>query len=820
MNMGNRECMCRNSILKRCVSLALALIFMLLLLNGLSVRGSSFDQYISKVQCDFESCKPGNNYTNKVDNTNITQIHTASRVRPVGSNQSIEGDVSLQINHCDIRWNNIFVEDSSFRVSFKIKLDASFDQTIKVKLSTQDSLTNLDSDAGVLLSIFKDNAGNIVVQGSDMTVLSKLQFDEIYSFDLAIQRGSDLIEYYINGKEVSVKCPFVSSIYFIDGLCFLTESDDSSKAGHWFLDGINISVMPRRYQQLYSSQAKGNPIDLRVPNSVDQNKLQVFVNNKQIAISDYYLSSNVIYISAEQFFDCISVPYVYDTDKKILSLETDRVKARCSVPGDHVTVNGRQIGLTNPVRTIDGVLMISPNFVNEVFNAKVWWDYDANILVFTTGEYKTNNRLCKLSSKLYMNGEPYYAIGYNALDLFQGVLTRYLNPQNTTVESWTSEADALLSELSKQNVRAIRVLCRTDLLPDLTYDDVSVGKYLEAMDALLDLCDRYNIQVVLCLDLLSPNFLEKVYVPRYGWATSDESVLDLVSTQSSKSWSVMASFIEKFVGRYQTRNTILMYEIANQGNVYADTGHFNSRATYSLTQLAQYYKRCADLIRKHDRNKLIGSGDTIILPYQWSLYLHTMSGGANRQMSGNQFAMLDEESEVVSALLLLHESLDVISMQNPDAFVLDTNQYYLGDSGIQNPYFSYSFYAKVSRQFSKPLYNGAAKDDRMNGLSLQSAVLSGLQLSFWNDLSAEQMMVNNQKLIEDNLINSSLEENTNVVWEDSNVDVFDPAGIISIDDARNAGSDWSSMIYFAIIFAIMTLFAGMILFAFRNKKVV
>lgn len=820
MNMGNRECMCRNSILKRCVSLALALIFMLLLLNGLSVRGSSFDQYISKVQCDFESCKPGTNYVNRIDNTNITQIIPSSRVMPVGNKQSIEGDVSLQINHCDIRWDNIFVEDSAFRISFKIKLDSSFNQMIKVKLSTQDSLTGLDSDAGVLLSIFKDTVGNIVVQGSDMTVLSKLQSNEIYSFDLTIERGSDLIQYSINGKDVSVQCPFVSSIYFIDGLCIATESGDSSNSGYWLLDGINISAMPRKYQQLYSSQAKGNPVDLRIPNTVDPNNLQVFVNNKQIAIADYYLSSNVVYLSAEQFFDCISVPYVYDTDKKLLTLETDRVQAQCSVPGDHVMVNGRKVVLTNPVRTIDGVLMISPNFVNEVFNAKVWWDYDANILVFTTGEYKTNNLLCKLSSKLFMNGEPYYAIGYNALDLFHGVLRRYLDPQNTTVESWTSEADVLLSELSKKNVRAIRVLCRTDLLPDLTYDDVSVGKYLEAMDALLDLCDRYNIQVVLCLDLLSPNFLEKVYVPRYGWATSDESVLDLVSSPTSKSWSVMTSFVEKFIGRYRNRNTILMYEIANQGNVHADTGHFNGKATYSLTQLAQYYKRCADLIRKSDRDKLIGSGDSIILPYQWSLYLHTMSGGGNRSMSGNQFTTLDEESEVVSALILLHESLDVISMQNPDAYSLDLNQYYLGDSGMQNPYYTYSFYVKVSKQLNKPLYNGAAKDDRLNSLSMQSAVLSGLQLSFWSEASAEQMQINNQKLIEENMHNSSLEENTDVVWGNSNLDVFDPAGIISIDDARNAGGDWSSMIYFAIIFAIMALFAGVILFAFRNKKVV
>ncbi len=779
--------------------------------------GSTANPYVSAFNCDFESCVPGNSYTNRVPGSNISSLDTDSRVMVVGKEATIGDSNSLRVNRCDLRWTDFHIENFFFKISFKIKLDKGFNQDIALKLSTQDSLTELDSDAGILLSIHT-SSGDIVLQGSDMTTLMSLRTDTVYSIELLVERGSDTVLVKVNGKELTKRYSFVSKLYFIDGISFFSESD-KNQDGSWILDDVDIAAKGRTYAQKYSVQSPGEPVQVQVPETVVDKEFKVYVNDKQIGIYDFYVSSQVVYISAKQFLDSVRVSYSYDEKQQLLTVENERVKASVSVPGNVVTINGTDVTMMNPVRTIDGVVMIPPNFINEVFNAKVWWDSAQNLLVVTTGTYKNDGILRKISSKLYMNGEPYYAIGYSTMDVFHNVLERYLAPDNTTVESWTQEANALLADLHAQGVRTIRISCDQNLLTDLIYDDVSTGKYFEAMDALFDLCDQYGIQVVACLQLISENFVAKEYVPRYGWISTNESLMDLVTDDQCASRNVLRLFVERFVNRYKNRNTILMYEISDNANFYADTGHYHQAPTYSIAQLASFYRYCVDLIRTYDSVRLIGSGDGLLLPYQWSLYKQIMAAGGDAStLNGMSFA-LDSKRDFLMAFKLLNECLDIVSIQNPDALFQELNKFYLNKDDVNTTY-GYSNYLFFAEMMEKPLYNSKGREDVLSEFSIRNAVLSGVQLSFWNNLSDEDVAQNYQLLLESNMINYCDTENTNRVWEDSNVDIFDPNAVISIDESSVSSGDWNRVIRFAVIFGIMALSSCLIIFAFRNKKVV
>lgn len=802
-------------ILKRLIVLVFLLAFLFANFSYASRASGGSDPV---VLWDFEKCKANADYTNVIENGTYSNLSTDSKVMVVTGDSALSGRASLKVDICDLRWEDFHAEDKSFIFSFSFKLDKSFAQSLQFMISTQDSLTDLESEAGVVLSIKNDASGNPILQGADMTVLRHLKWDTFYEVELAVERGTDKVYVSVNGEELSKTFRFISRIYFIDGLRISSAyEEDVSRHGFWTVDDIQIATKGRSYEQMFSVQSPGSYVPISLPKADSESSFRVFVNGTQIGISDYYVSSQTIYLSAAQFFRSIGVSYKYNEEQKLLNVENERVKVCVSVPGSEAEINGVTVTLTNPVRLVDNVVMISPNFINEVFNAKVWWDQSANLLLITTGTYKNDGILRKISSKLYMNGEPYYTVGYNGMDLFEDVLSRYLNPANTTVESWTKEAEALLTRLKQSGVRTVRISCASSLLPDFTYDDVSMGKYLEAMDALMDILDTYEIQAVVCLDLSSSVFLSKELVPRYGWISGNEVEADLVAKSASESRNVMYAFVEKFVTRYKNRNTILMYEISNGANLLADTGAYHKKATYSLAQLASFYTDCAKLIRQYDSQRLVASGDAMLLPYQWSLYQHTMDGKASGQVDA-QGLTVDMEETFLSVLWLLNESLDVISIQTPDEAVHHMNAFYniqSSDSDVRD----YLYYLQVSSRLGKALYNSSATN-QTGLLSLDNAISCGVQLSFWKDLPDEAFAQGNLDIQTRNMINMAESENTDVIWKGSSVDVFNPADVIADSKTDDRDVIWNSFVRFAVLSAVLVLVSCLILFAFRNKRVV
>ena len=179
--------------------------------------------------------------------------------------------------------------------------------------------------------------------------------------------------------------------------------------------------------------------------------------------------------------------------------------------------------------------MISPNFINEVFNAKVWWDAGSRILAVTSGTRKSDGILRVVGDKLFMNGEPYYEISFNKFDLFYQLWASSVYDSSYPTEEYqAAAAEAALSQLKDCGFNSIRVFCSADI-PDLMYDAVVMGKYFETMDQMFDLCDKYGIKAVVCLNLISDNFVVKENVQGYGLVDKEESVLDLVAYPDSES---------------------------------------------------------------------------------------------------------------------------------------------------------------------------------------------------------------------------------------------------------------------------------------------
>ncbi|MBR5279869.1 MAG: cellulase family glycosylhydrolase [Clostridia bacterium] len=779
--------------------------------------------YTPVLQSDFEQCVENNYFSGVVSGGNWSGILPESKVKAVSGTAALSGTRSLQIQQCDIQWNDFKAEDYGFRIGFKLRLEEDFNQNIQFILSTQDTLTELSSEAGILLEIYNNERNETVLYGSDrMTPLAELNKNKTYTVELFIERGSETVQIALNGTNLNKAYSFISKVYFIDGLRICsTIIKDGELGGLWCLDDVAVETRPRTFAQPFSGQTPGNIPEVSVPEpSVDA--LHVYVNGVRIGVTKMYASSQTVYISAEQFLKSINVPYVYDSEHGVLTVENDRVSAIVSVPDTKLTVNGSIVELTYPVRMIDQVVMVPPQFINEVFNAKVWWDYDAGLLVITTGAYKNNDKLMRLGSKLYMNGEPYYAVGAHLDGMFQTVMTRYLTPGYDTEASWTNEAERELSKLKEQGVKAIRFSCSTDLLPDLLYDDVSMGKYLEAMDALLNVCDRYEIQVVLCLDLISSCFIAKENAPRYGWIAGDEGIVDLVANPLSKSRGIILPFLGKFVSRYKNRHTILMYEIANTANLRADTGVYMNEATYSLGQLASFYKDCVTTIRNSDPNCIISSGDGIPLKYQLSLYHATMQG---RVAGQNEFTKKDTTEQQLEALWLLHEHFDVISLQFDDTRLSQMDTFYFSGTH-ENTLNELPFYVHVAYRFGKPLYSGLSYglegNAQTDGIdrNLYQTILSGMPLSFWQELSPVEMTQGTQLLYEKYAVNAVSGENTNVVWMNSIVDVFNPEDVLGADALDDGDRFLDRFLLFVTVSVVLIVFSAIIVSTFKNKKVV
>lgn len=441
---------------------------------------------------------------------------------------------------------------------------------------------------------------------------------------------------------------------------------------------------------------------------------------------------NTVYVDMQQIARCLGMELSEDKSNKSFSITNENVTAKATLDSTSVSINDREYTLTAPPRKLEGTIMVTPNFLNEVLNAKVWWDEAGKCLVITTGEYKKDEILRNIGGKLYMNGEPYYEISFNKFDLFYQIMAQYVPSSQYPSSEYTIEAaEAALKQLNELGFRSIRVFVYSGEFKDLMYNEEHQEIYFKAMDEFFDLCDKYEIKVVVCLGLIEGHLLKNEYIEGKGWITGTETLAELVANPESESRQNVYKYLDMFITRYKDRKSVLMWEIRNEGSLEADVGSAVNDVKYSLLQLAEFYGDCADKIRELDDRHLITSGDSVLRNAQWNLLKDIMNGE-------NIAWKMDTKDERLQALALLNEKLDLISVHAYGLGVSDVSQY--ADSEGNPVNCDFKLYMEEAARLGKILYNGEtngsfsfeSEDFYSNTEAyLNSIIDAGVQLSHW-----------------------------------------------------------------------------------------
>ena len=606
------------------------------------------------------------------------------------------------------------------------------------------------------------------------------------------------------------------------------------------VDDIFISTKGRDYPQKYSIQAPGKMPDIEYSEEAPSKKVRVFVNTKEIDMSKAYITENTVYISAEQFLKGLSIDYNYDKNEHVLTISTNKIRVTAHVPGNEISLNGQNLTLNYPVRTIDDVIMISPNFINEVFNVKVWWDRDAQLLVITSGSQKNDGILRIVGDKFFMNGEPYYEISFNKFDLFYQLWAVYSNDASYPSDAFRDEAaEKALKQLHDAGFRSIRVFCTANV-PDLMYNLKTKLNYYETMDKMFDLCDKYDIKIVACMGLISDNFVVKQNIEGYGLVNKKETKLDLVAYAESESRTLLAQYIKEFVDRYKARKTILMYEIVNEGNLEADIGNTVSKVCYSLGQLADFYKFCADTIKAADGQRVVTTGDAALRIAQYHLFEGTMAGKSEDDWT------TDTVSNRLYALSLLNFGTDVISSHTYGLGRVDSQLFYMEEDGTVT-YYDYDYLMKEAAKLGKPLYVGEAqvltgpagsnysKDAKAY---LSKLINAGVQLTHWWTFRSDRQGFNddfswrndegeifdvmkeaNASLKEKYVVNGVVAENTFLAGWEGDVEIIDTDKIVSGVKAPKETSNFDALKWTLIVAgALIAICVGVVILFRRRMK--
>jgi hypothetical protein len=279
--------------------------------------------------------------------------------------------------------------------------------------------------------------------------------------------------------------------------------------------------------------------------------------------------------------------------------------------------------------------------------------------------------------QLFLDGKPYYGIGFNKFDLFQQILAEsFPNAFSNWGQGYRLDAaEKALKELNEMNFDIIRVNMSpffTSQWRNTYFNPNQRDAYYQAMDQTLDLLDKYDIKVVFTLNWNIHNFIR----------LTNDSVLDFFTNENSESRILHREYVEDIVNRYKDRTTIAMWEIGNEYNLITDhnPNHPNS------AELGEFYKQITDLIKSIDSNHIVTTGDSQPRPAQYHLYQSRLKGEPNdwTQDSFEQRQMMLE---------LVNGAADVISI------------HYYGTVTNINPE-SIEGYAEMARNIRKPLFLG------------------------------------------------------------------------------------------------------------------
>ncbi len=812
--------------------------------TGFGLRGEEEAPLTERVFVTYENLEVTESFVTGLEGTGASYLSSGSKIQVVGPDKSVLGTRSLAVNNCDMRWWTLDARDQEMYVDIAVKADSNFHNSLRVNITTAvPSKDGTKMSGGDIIQITKKDDKTVVLDCAGNVVL-ELEEDVRYNIRTVFIRGSKEYKIIINSRVVSKQSTFVAPVYVVDSMSIAIEALPNVPSGietpYLLIDNPSVYTKGRIYPQKFSAQAPGALPEISVPKAEKNEEIRVYMNTTQIAMSKApMIKDGTLYVDAEQIMRCIGMELKEDKSNKSFTVTNSNVAVKAAIDSTSITINEKEYTLTAPPRKIEGVIMASPNFFNEVLNAKVWWDEAGKMLVITTGDYKKDGILRNVGGKFYMNGEPYYEISFNKFDLFYQVMSDYVKDASYPNASYTyAAAEEALKQLSELGFRSIRVFMYSGAYQDLMYNEEHQKNYFEAMDKLYDLCDKYNIKVVVCLGLVETFLLKNDYAEGEGWIASDETLMELVKDRNSESRKNVYQYLEMYINRYKDRDTVLMWEIRNEALLEADVGEAVNVVKYSLLQRAEFYGDCADKIRELDPHRLITSGDSVLRNSQWNLFADIMAGS---HLSWKT----DTKEDRLKALALLNEKLDVISVH---AYGVgegsDVSVYLEGEDKTKSC--TFDLYMEEAARLGKILYNGETnasgnlEDPNFYKITtdyLDTIINSGVQLSHWWTFRSDRQGFNdgylwrvdggelldlivakNKELQAKYVTNKAVTDNTNDVWDDPMFQVFDETKTVDGSEFVAKASFRSKMIRLSILCSVILVAGGIGVFVLTREK--
>ena len=784
---------------KRWVSILLTLIISVAAMPAFSVfAAQDFYYYVDQTYEDLEIT---DDFSANSEGLGVSFLSENSKIKVVSSDLALLGTRSLAINVCDMRWGKLSLADEKMYIGLTLRADQEFNNELKVSFTTLKPSANQPENESLVAFSVSRNSGKIFLKDCKGNQVAELQEKNRHVIYCEFSRGSDSYNIYVDNSIKAENCNSGVKVYSIENMQIQVNAFDvgvgnnaesvATTTPYILVDNVLVYAKGKSYPQKYSAQQTGKIPEVELPQNKENKDIRVFVNTMELAMANVpVLQKNTVYIDVEQLARCLSMTLKEDKANKKFVLSNENVIAEAIIGSKAIKVNGKDYNIAKAPEKINGVIMVSPNFLSEVLNAKVWWDSNENMVVITLGKEKTDDILRVVGEKLYMNGEPYYEVSLNKYDLFYNVL----NSMQTGAENTSTAVETTLKQLSENGIKSVRVFTFSNELVNFIYNEKQQEIYFKAMDHFFDLCDKYDIKVIACLGFDEAYVLKKDFMGAEGFVLSTENSVDLIVNPKSESRKNLYGYIEKFVSRYKDRESVLMWEMANELNLKADIGNYVNRQTYSLLQLAKFYGDCADKIRQFDNVHIIASGDSILRKDQWSSFKAVMNGS---KVQGSA----DTKEETIEALALINEKLDIVSIHTNDNYELS----------------QYMIYAE---KLDKVLYNGAADtvDLQENeeiysdkNLYLNFITESGLQISHWFDSDfddlemAELIKETNNNLKIRYCVNSAEDENTTDAWENPTFQVVDSKNITN-------GLEYAIMASIKSKFIRFCIFGGLIIF--------
>lgn len=679
---------------KRISSAILTVLLVFSFLTAGSVLPSSALSYTKRriVDTTFEGCEVTESFANTLQNSGINYINGSSHIKIVTGAEGLTGKTLLSEN-TDLIWWALYNYDQKMHFGATFEFCEPGTVNLVLGIGTQSKKNNDQITSGALFKI-KDNKGVPVLTDRKGREVATLTYNEKYSIAAEATRGSSTYTLKVNGEVVADDCEHIAEIYVVTGMRLRHEK------GLVKIDDIFFDTEGREYPQKYSMQAAYAELPEIIDFKKDDYKVtQVFLNN-------------------------IKEPVATGKGGKKIKLDLadliNKAKIDSSSYDSSAKINKK----------------VSLSYIEDFLKAKIWFDEATNTVLITTGKYKEDGILRAFRGKMYMNGQPFYDIGFNKFDL----LWQFYASTTGTYESdfpddeWgVGRATEALDQLQEMGVRSIRVFCNQGG-SDTVFDEEKKEGYYRSLEAMFDACTAHGIKVVVCLNLINSKFLasdlvDGQYVPK------GETYLDIVADPASESRKIMKEWLKETITRFKDNEAVLMWEVNNEGNLGCDVGAQTHSLCYSALQLAEFYADVADVMREADPEHLITTGDSTLRGAQWNLLKGVLEWSTYPNWT------TDTPQERLMMLHMLNEKYDVIGAHTYDSGL--NGEKGMTDDG-ETVSMPMKMYVEDAARLGKPFYSGETNvstgvGDRLADMStadvisdfLDQYIDAGVQITHW-----------------------------------------------------------------------------------------